>query len=64
MKVKIDESSDFVCPGYLTVGKVYEARVLCDIGFDAIDDVGDLNTYMFKSCLHLNGGNWIEVTEC
>lgn len=65
MKVKIDENSNFVCPEYLTVGKVYDAINTPDDGFGPgfwIRSDDDKKIFCLKyDSDRLSGGNWTEV---
>ncbi|TDH35740.1 hypothetical protein E2A64_10420 [Pseudohoeflea suaedae] len=64
MEYVIAESVPKPARGYITPSKKYELSNADDIGGEITDDEGDKLVILFQSCPHLNGGNWIRVTEC
>ncbi len=65
MKVRIKSGE---CPGYLTVGKVYESHSIyikkpSVIGCKIIDDLGRELSINLDYSSHLNGGSWEVVDE-
>lgn len=64
MKVRIKSG---VCPSYLTLGKVYDAKVIKFRGddrlFEISDDDNDPLHCVLSRCAHLNNGSWEIVEE-
>lgn len=67
MKIRIEgcTGSDLSdCSGYLSLGKVYEAREMHDGLATINDDDGDSITIDMRGCQHLpDDAQWVEVQE-